>query len=270
MKKAYLALLSLGLVFAVGTTTIVLASANYKPEEKAAGNVADTIIPDQKGEGEKADVLVPTVQENQDNNEQKPFEPFVPEINDPDKFVDIDQELDFSTQYDYTNAQVQSKIGLCTVEGTAYTASTASTIYANFDESTPFPYGTISAKIKNNGGDTGLVFGMSSNIPSFWEGAGVSYYFAFLNMDGLVYLGKTDNGTWSALGTASLANFSSQATYELTVLYRGGNILILVDDVVYVNVRDADPLPGTAWGFRTGTPGAVVSDLAVSSSVLLK
>ena len=78
MKKAYLALLSLGLVFAVGTTTIVLASANYKPEEKASGNVADTIIPDQKGEGEKADVLVPTVQENQDDNEQKPFEPFVP------------------------------------------------------------------------------------------------------------------------------------------------------------------------------------------------
>ena len=107
MKKAYLALLSLGLVFAVGTTTIVLASATHKPEEKAAGNVADTIIPDQKSEGENAEVLVPTVQESQ--NEQKPFEPFIPEINDPDKFVDIDQTFDFSTQYDYTNAKVQSK-----------------------------------------------------------------------------------------------------------------------------------------------------------------
>ena len=97
MKKAYLALLSLGLVFVVGTTTIVLASANYKPEEKASGNVADTIIPVQKGEGEKADVLVPTVQENQDNNEQKPFEPFVPEITGIRQFLDGRQFLEVET-----------------------------------------------------------------------------------------------------------------------------------------------------------------------------
>lgn len=270
MKKAYLTLLSLGLAFAVGTTTIVFASATYKAQEKAAGNQATIIVPDQKSEGEKADILVPIVKENDDSSEGKPFEPFVPEIVDPDDFVDIDQTGDYSIQYDYTNATIESRYGLCNVVEGSYTAVSSSTIYANFDESTPFPYGTLSAKIKTNGGDTGVVFGLSSKTQSFWEGAGISYYFAFISMDGVVYLGKTDNGVWSELGTASLPGYSSQATYELTVMYRGSNILLLVDGTVYVNVRDAAQLTGTAWGIRTGISGSVVSDVKISSDVIFK
>ena len=267
MKKAYLALLSLGLVFAVGTTTIVLASANYKPEEKAAGNVADTIIPDQKGEGEKADVLVPTVQENQNQNEQKPFEPFVPEIVDPDPFIDINETGDYSTQYDYTNASVTARYGNCSIADGTYTATTTASIYANFDEQTPFPYGTLNATIKSNGGDTGVIFGLTSNQFSFWEGSGISYYFAFINKDGVAYLGKTDNGKWSELGTAKIANFSTQATYNLSVVFRGNRIIMSVDNVIYVNTRDFAPLTGTAWGLRIGTVGAAVGNLTASSKV---
>ena len=269
MKKAISVLLSLGLVSVIGTTTLVLANATYKPEANKPGNSAATITPDKKGDGENAEVLLPNEQEAQGSEELKPFEPFVPEIIDPDPFVDIEETGDYSTEYDYTNASVSARYGNCTIDNGTYTATTSASIYANFDEQTPFPYGTLNATVKSNGGDTGVIFGLTSNQFSFWEGSGISYYFAFVNKDGVAYLGKTDNGKWSELGTATIPSFSTQATYNLSVLFRGNRIIMSIDNVIYVNTRDFAPLTGTAWGLRTGIVGATVSNLTASSKVTI-
>ena len=150
MKKAISVLLSLGLVSVIGTTTLVLANATYKPEANKPGNSAATITPDKKGDGENAEVLLPNEQEAQGSEELKPFEPFVPEIIDPDPFVDIEETGDYSTEYDYTNASVSARYGNCTIDNGTYTATTSASIYANFDEQTPFPYGTLNATVKSN------------------------------------------------------------------------------------------------------------------------
>ena len=250
----------------LGASVLVAAALNYVPEERVEGNKAITISPTVMQGGTGAQVLVPEVITDK---EDSTFDPFIPGIFDDEPFIDMENSRDFSTQYDYSGAVLTSKNGNCTIENGVYTATTSSSIYANMDASTPFPYGTISADIMNNGSDSGIVFGLSSISNSFWEGNGVSYYFAFVSYQGVLFLGRTINGSWSSITYTDITGFNASNTYNLKVLYRVDKIVIFLDGVPMLQFRTDEPLTGTGWGIRTGAVGAKISNLQISSKVTI-
>ena len=140
---------------------IVAAAMNHVPVERASGGHASVIAPVVSGAGSSAEVVTPTVLVDGEEG-QKPFEPFVPDLKDDEPFVDMESAYDFSRQYDYSGVVLANRFGTCDVFDGEYTATSAQSIYANTDASTPFPYGTLSADVMNNGSDCGLVFGLSS------------------------------------------------------------------------------------------------------------
>jgi hypothetical protein len=269
-KKTFLSLKYLILFVLIptvlGASVYVAASLNYVPEERVEGNKAVTIYPSVLQGGESAQVVIPEVVTG---NEGSEFNPFIPGIFDDEPFIDMDSSRDFSTQYNYEGAVLTSKNGDCTVENGVYTATTGSSIYANMDASAPFPYGTISADIMNNGSDSGIVFGLSANSNTFWEGAGVSYYFAFVSFEGVLFLGRTVNGAWSSITYTDITGFDASATYNLKVLYRVDKIVIFLDGVPMLQFRTDEPLTGTGWGIRTGIAGAKISNLQISKKVTI-
>lgn len=252
----------------LGASVLASAAFSHVPEEMVEGNKAVTIFPSVSEGGEKAPVLVPEVITDEEGSSE--FNPFIPGIKDDEPFIDMDSSRDFSKQYDYANAMLTSKNGNCNLENGVYTATTSSSIYANLDASTPFPYGTISADIMNNASDSGIVFALSANANSFWEGAGVSYYFAFINFEGILYLGRTHNGSWSALAYTDITGFNPSNTYNLKVLYRVEKIVLFLDGVPLLSFRTDEPLTGTGWGIRTGTAGAKISNLVISNKVTVE
>lgn len=270
MKKIVSLFLSLGLVSVLGTTALVYAATNYNPKVKADGNkINTTIVPEFKENGASAEVVNPIeIKKEEENPEKEEYVPFIPEIYDDDPFIDIDVSRDFSTQYNYSGAVLSPKNGTFTEEDGVYTAS-APAISANLGSETPFPYGTISADIVNNGTDTGLIFGLSSTSSTFWEGNGISYYFAFISQDGLAYLAKTDNGTWAPYSTINIPGYDPLQTYELKILYRVDRILMFINDELYVNFSDQSPLTGTGWGIRSGGNGAQIGNISISSKATL-
>ena len=134
----------------------------------------------------------------------------------------------------------------------------------------PFPYGTISADVMNNGSDSGIVFGLSTIRNSFWEGAGVSYYFAFVSYQGILFLGRTVNGVWTTLTYTDIIGYTADTTYNLKVLYRVDKIVLLLDDVPMLSYRADAPLSGTGWGIRAGAAGATISNIKISNKVTLE
>lgn len=234
------------------------------------GACIGTYAPEATGGGE-AGVITPNPSPDQ-GGEQPPvddsgeYEEFIPGILDYDPNVPSDFDYDFSTIYDYTGAKLTAASGsFLEVEG-IYASSGGSALYVNRDENTPFPYGTFSAKVMNNGTDSGIVFGLSSNKNSFWEGAGISYYFYFVSFSGMAYLGKADNGGWAALSEKQIANYSASNTYELKVIYKGNKILCFVNGVQMLSYSETAPLKGTGWGIRAGGADVVISDLAIAST----
>ena len=224
------------------------------------------VAPEVISEGDVVAVVSPTVFV-EEPEEDKPI--FIPDIIDKDEFVDLVDKGDYSKVYDYTNASLTTCWGNMTVSEGIYTSTTAGAIMANKDSSTPFPYGTISADVMNNGSDTGIIFGLTANASSFWEGAGITYYFYFVSQGGTAYLGKADNGTWSVLGQHTIENFSAQATYNIQVIYKESRVLCYLDGECVLGFLSSS-LPGTGWGLRAGASGAVISNIQISSSVEVK
>ncbi len=246
---------------------VVFAVINHNPVKRIDGAKAELITPIVQGTGVGAEVLVPEVITDE---EAGPFNPFIPNLKDDEPFVDLETAFDFSAQYDYSNAQLIGKSGACTYKDGVYTAIAANSIYANMDASTPFPYGTISADVMNNGSDSGLVFGLSAIGNYFWEGAGVSYYFAFVSFEGILFLGRTVNGVWSSLTYTDITGFQTTNTYNLTVVYRVDKIVLILDGVPMLSYRTDVPLSGTGWGVRTGAIGATISNVKISNKVTLE
>ena len=199
------------------------APKTYVPKVNGNGSESSVVNPSVNGDGETAEVVSPSVNGTGGGTTDK--EPFVPDIIDKDPFVSMGDDYDFSKQYDYTNATLSAGSGSFNVSNGVYTATSANSIQSNLNTSTPFPYGTISANIKNNGGDVGLIIGLSTSSYTFWEGNGISYYFVFINKDGLCYVGKTNNGAWSVVGHVQIQNFNPQTTYNLKVIYRVNKII---------------------------------------------
>lgn len=114
-------------------------------------------------------------------------------------------------------------------------------------------------------GDNGLVFGLTANgLQSFWE-SGVSYYFFFISKAGTAYLGKVNDGVWTACAISAISGFDQTQTYALKVMRDEASITCFVNGTLLVNYSDALPLTGTSYGFRAGVAGVRFTDLSVVS-----
>ncbi|MBO4573518.1 MAG: bacterial Ig-like domain-containing protein [Clostridia bacterium] len=136
-----------------------------------------------------------------------------------------------------------------------------------------FTEGTYSAAVfLMASGDNGIIFGVSAGEGNFWEEEGVSYYFFFITRDGGAYLGKVDDGTWSALNYTPIAGFDFSVTHKLSVCMKksGGYTLIscFVDDEKYAVYRDYDDNIGSGYGMRAGNSGVVYFEPTVTDSYI--
>ena len=250
------------------TTVLVVAALSYMPEKRGDGKEAETITPTVSGVGSGAEVILPEAVDEKPA-EKPSYEPFIPEFTDDEPFVDMDTFYDYSKQYDYSYAGMYPANGGATYQDGVYTATAANTLYVHMSSYAPFPYGTISADVVNNGGDSGIVFGLSTVKSTYWEGVGVSYYFAFINADGTFFLGRTVNGTWSTLAYKDIVGYSAAKTYNIKVLYRIDKVILFLDDVPMISYRATTPLTGTGWGVRMGTVGSTVGNVSISNKVTL-
>lgn len=257
MKKTKLSVAALILAFAclAGCTGVTPQTRN--PEKTGDGTPAEQVTPETNGSQGSGGGSSDSSSSDSD---------WLPDILDYDKDVPIGGNYDFSTVYDYTGATLTAASGSMTAIAGVYEATSGAAIYANRNASTPFPYGTYSADVINNGTDSGIIFGLTASNSTFWEGSGISYYFFFVSMSGAAYLGKTDNGTWSALSTPSISGWNATTKYNVKVIFKGNKILGFINGKHMITYTDASPLNGTGWGIRVGGTGATIENLQISSS----
>ena len=130
-----------------------------------------------------------------------------------------------------------------------------------------FVYGTLEATVKSNGrADNGVIFSLTSNASHvYWENE-ASYYFFFVNKDGVVLLGKVDNGTWSLCQDIVYNGYDPNGTYNLKVEKDATTIYGYVNGVCYITFADEFPLEGTGYGLRAGGAGVQFSNINCQSS----
>ncbi len=215
------------------------------------------------------EVVVPKAPADIDDN-------WMPQVlvkdNDPTETDKLNSDFDDSTKYTYNSSTVAFKTvagALTTQAGTGefptFTTTAGNSMAVCNTAQAPFPYGTISCDVKTvTDTDSGIVFGLSSSAPSYWEGAGIGYYFFFLGRDGTAYLGKTDNGMWYVVNIVDYS-FNSVDTYNLKVVFKGTTIYCYVNNDLMFAVRDTAALKGTGFGVRSGAAGVVFSNLTVTN-----
>lgn len=193
---------------------------------------------------------------------------WIPDIEDSDSSFEI-PDFDDSTKYPYDNDHISYEIanGNATNDSNIFTSLNENTLIVSSNTSSIFPYGTFEATITKNSFDTGLVFGLSSNQNKFWEGINVSYYFFFLSKDNTAYLGKTDNGQWSALQVNNY-NYSINDTYTIRIIYQSNKICCYIDNNLVVAYRDNNKLTGARFGFRSGGSNVTFSDIYLTNDYL--
>lgn len=210
-----------------------------------------------------ADKVSPT--ETSENIKKGEYgEDFVPDIIDNDKDKSTDNDFDDSIKYAYDN-----------VSFTAPTFSQADGVFTSNGggiavADKPFPYGTLSMTVRSkNTVDTGFVFGYTKKGVESWEGAGIEYYFLFLGQGGSAYLGKTQDGNWSALKVVQYSSsVNENKDYNLKLVYKGNKILFYIDGELIFGYKDENPLKGTGFGFRTGTNDVVFKNFSATSDYL--
>ena len=149
-------------------------------------------------------------------------------------------------------------------KGTFVSSSSNSLIVS---DTATFENGTIEVDMQLAGEnrDNGIVFGLSdSDKPTYWEGNGISYYFFFVSLSGLAYLGKTDNGGWVVCATKQIEDYDNAATYRLRVTRHDDTIFCFVDDEMYIAFSDPSPLLGTRFGLRAGGANVIYTGLSVT------
>lgn len=129
-----------------------------------------------------------------------------------------------------------------------------------------FAEGTITAKIKMGTlSDSGIVFGLTDNgLANYWE-EGVNYYEFFITGWNGVYLAKINNG-WNELKSLP-CGMQPNVEYTLKVEWKDGNIRCYVDDVMYIDYTDANPLTGTKYGYRTMGAGVEYGPITTTDTV---
>ena len=146
-----------------------------------------------------------------------------------------------------------------------FVSSTSNSLIVS--DTATFENGTIEVDMQLAGEnrDNGIVFGLSdSDKPTYWEGNGISYYFFFVSLSGLAYLGKTDNGGWVVCATKQIEGYDNAASYHLRVTRHNGTIFCFVDDVLYIAFSDPSPLEGTRFGLRAGGANVIYTGLFVT------
>ncbi len=130
-----------------------------------------------------------------------------------------------------------------------------------------FIYGTLEATMKIGGAaDNGLIFSLTPNdTHAYWE-ADVSYYFFFVSKDGLAFLGKVDNGTWTNCQHVDIPGYTTNKTYTLKIEKDATTIYGYVDGNCLITYADSFPLSGTGYGLRAGGNGVSFSNVKCQSS----
>lgn len=177
-------------------------------------------------------------------------------------------KLDNGYKYSYPGTFTTLQGGF-TSSGANHTSSAANSLMV---ETTPFRYGSIQVDIKaSNSSDNGIVFGYSktSDSTATWEGSGLSYYFLFINWQGIVILGKSDNGSWSTAGQSNgvvIKDFS--VMHRLTLVYKEREIKAYLGDTLLFTSYDSDPLFGNGYGIRAGGNGVSFNNFTITSNYL--
>lgn len=137
------------------------------------------------------------------------------------------------------------------------------------NKTSTFTNGTIEVTMKLAGQDkdNGIVFGLENGgHDKYWEGNDIRYYFFFVSLGGLAYLGKANYGGWQVCGTKEIPTYSNQGTYNLKVIRNNNTIYCFVDDVLYIVFNDDNPCTGELFGLRAGGSNIVFSNFNVDRS----
>ncbi len=158
-------------------------------------------------------------------------------------------------------------LGSFSYENGVYTNTSGLSMSLNFDDE--FNYGTVEADvIASKRSDNGLIVCCTANAEKFDQGAGISYYFFFLGIDGTIYLGKSDNGSWYALKVLQAADKIVEGkTYKLKVVVEGTNITCFIDGKAYITYSEINFLHGSGYGIRSGAAGITFTNFRVSNEL---
>ena len=180
-------------------------------------------------------------------------------------FSDDNYKLDNGQTYSYPSTFTTLQ-GSFTSSGTSHTATADRSLMVN---TTPFRYGSIQVDMTcSNGSDNGIVFGYTNYGTATWEGSKLSYYFLFINKQGIVILGKTDNNTWGTVAQSGVIVKDFSATYRLLLVYKERAIKIYLNDTLLFTAYDPAPLFGAGYGIRAGGNGVQFKNFTVTSNYL--
>jgi len=178
----------------------------------------------------------------------------------------IDEKTTLTAKFrlPYT-AELTNVLGNFDKNGNDYVNATNLSMAVNMTDG--FDQGTIEVSVTADRlSDNGIVFCVDAPGGSFDQGMGISYYFFFLGQNGTVYLGKTQNGVWTALKVHELGNaIVSGKAYKLKVVLSGTDVCCYVDDKLYVMFSETRFLQGTGYGIRSGNADAKFQGFRVSA-----
>lgn len=132
-----------------------------------------------------------------------------------------------------------------------------------------FNYGTLEVDVvASRTSDNGIIVCCESPYEKFNEGEGISYYFFFLGIGGTVYLGKSVNGSWSALRVYQLGTTIVEGkTYTLKVIIDGTNMSCYIDGKLYILFSETTFLHGAGYGIRSGAAGITFTNFRVTEAL---
>ncbi len=161
----------------------------------------------------------------------------------------------------YSNSLYRACGGYDTITD-GYKSIGGSLIMANTNQD--FDCGTIEVTVNSpSKSDSGIIVCLNNNgRTTFWE-SGVSYYFFFVNLDGNAYLGKVDNGSWSAKKVVPIANYVQGADYTLKVELNGTDLYCYVNGQLYIAFSEYRFLSGGGFGIRTGASNVSFTDFKI-------
>lgn len=154
-------------------------------------------------------------------------------------------------------------MGAPTVKENGFVSGNGANILANTTQG--FDRGSIEVTVSSSTpSDSGIIFCLENNGSStFWE-SNVSYYFFFVNIEGSAYLGKVDNGKWSALKVLPIDGFVQGESYTIKVILNGTDIYCYVNGELYIGYSEIRFLTGGGFGLRTGAAGVSFTNFKVS------
>ena len=90
----------------------------------------------------------------------------------------------------------------------------------------------------------------------------------FINWQGIVILGKTDNNVWSTVGQGGVAVKDFSVAHKLTLIYKEREIKVYLDDALQFTCYDPAPLFGNGYGIRAGGNGIEYTNFTITSDYL--